>query len=51
MKYAINHASGDMVVDLGRIDWADWDSTGDLLVAKEGTSTGPRLVSRKLATP
>ena len=36
MDYDLLDANGEFDRDLGRIDWADWDSTGDLLVAAEG---------------
>ena len=33
-RYAIEFAKD--VVDLGVIDWADWDHSGDLLIARDG---------------
>ena len=36
MDYDLLDAKGTFDRDLGRIDWADWDSTGDLLIAADG---------------
>ena len=36
MDYDLLDADGEFDRDLGRIDWADWDSTGDLLIACDG---------------
>jgi len=35
--YDVIDASGRVHVDLGRIDWADWDHNGDLVFAREGS--------------
>jgi hypothetical protein len=36
MDYDVLDAAGEFDRDLGRIDWADWDTTGDLLIASDG---------------
>ena len=35
VKYRVSTSAGDML-DLGTIDWADWDRNGDLVFAKKG---------------
>jgi len=32
----LHDAGEDRVTDLGRVDWVDWDSSGDLLIARDG---------------
>ncbi|MBI5176178.1 MAG: hypothetical protein HY986_25060 [Candidatus Melainabacteria bacterium] len=36
VEYRVENQDGEVLEDLGRLDWADWDSNGDLLFAKEG---------------
>lgn len=36
MEYRVVDRHGNVVLDLGRTDWADWSRDGDLLFAKEG---------------
>lgn len=36
VEYQIEASSGTILKELGRLDWADWDSNGDLLFAKQG---------------
>lgn len=36
IEYQVVRKDGDVVLNLGRTDWADWDRTGDLLFAKDG---------------
>ena len=36
-EYAVVDEAGRVVHDLGRADWADWQSSGDLLFARDGT--------------
>lgn len=36
MDYDLLDAEGKFDRDLGRIDWADWDGNGDLLIAADG---------------
>ncbi len=36
IEYEIANRATEEPVSLGRLDWADWDSSGDLLFAKEG---------------
>jgi hypothetical protein len=35
-SYELVDSKGRVVRDLGRADWADWDSSGDLLLARDG---------------
>lgn len=35
-EYSVTNEAGSVVIDLGRVDWADWDSGGDLLFSEEG---------------
>jgi hypothetical protein len=35
-SYELVNRAGHVVRDLGRADWADWDSSGDLLLARGG---------------
>jgi hypothetical protein len=35
-SYELVNRAGQVVRDLGRADWADWDSSGDLLLARAG---------------
>lgn len=35
-SYELVNGAGQVVRDLGRADWADWDSSGDLLLARAG---------------
>jgi hypothetical protein len=35
-EYRVLAGEGGVALDLGRADWADWDSNGDLLYAKAG---------------
>lgn len=35
-EYRVSAGEGGVVLELGRADWADWDSNGDLLYAKAG---------------
>lgn len=35
-EYSVLALDGCVLIDLGRADWADWDSNGDLLYAKSG---------------
>jgi hypothetical protein len=36
IEYRVVDRHGNVVLDLGRADWADWSRDGDLLFAKEG---------------
>jgi hypothetical protein len=36
IRYRLAEPSGTCVCDLGHLDWADWDTTGDLLLARDG---------------
>lgn len=36
IEYQVENQNGEVLKDLGRLDWADWDSNGDLLFAREG---------------
>ncbi|WP_224368121.1 hypothetical protein [Hyalangium versicolor] len=36
MEYDLIDVKREEEVPLGRLDWADWDSNGDLLFAREG---------------
>ncbi|MBP7862670.1 hypothetical protein KA183_13380 [bacterium] len=36
MHYRVSDTAGDILIDLDRTDWADWDQNGDLLFAKNG---------------
>ena len=36
MEHAITGPGGEVLLDLGRSDWADWSPSGELLYAKDG---------------
>ncbi|MEI6421369.1 MAG: hypothetical protein WCP55_04065 [Lentisphaerota bacterium] len=36
VEYALKNENHQDVLNLGRLDWADWDKNGDLLSAKDG---------------
>ncbi|MBX9939102.1 MAG: hypothetical protein K2Y32_07610 [Candidatus Obscuribacterales bacterium] len=36
VEYQVEGSGGAVIKKLGRLDWADWDSNGDLLFAKTG---------------
>ena len=46
-SYRVQRDDGANALDLGRADWADWSSMGDLLFAKEGRLFRVSLTSRK----
>jgi hypothetical protein len=45
-RYAVTDGAGEVCLDLGRLDWADWDHNGDLVYARAGSlyriAAGPR---------
>ena len=46
-SYKVERDDGAKAFDLGRADWADWSSTGDLLFAKDGRLFRISKTSRK----
>jgi hypothetical protein len=46
IEYRVVDSHGNVVLDLGRLDWADWSRDGDLLFAKEGCLFRARMNRR-----
>jgi hypothetical protein len=46
VEYRVVDRHGNVVLDLGRTDWADWSRNGDLLFAKEGCLFRARMNKR-----
>jgi hypothetical protein len=46
MEHRVVDSHGQVVLDLGRTDWADWSRDGDLLFAKEGCLFRARMNQR-----
>ena len=46
MEHRVVDPHGNVVLDLGRTDWADWSRDGDLLFAKEGCLFRARMNKR-----
>lgn len=46
VEYRVVDRHGNVVLDLGRADWADWSHDGDLLFAKEGCLLRARMNKR-----
>jgi hypothetical protein len=46
MEHRVVDPHGNVVLDLGRTDWADWSREGDLLFAKEGCLFRARMNKR-----
>jgi hypothetical protein len=44
-EYAVVDKAGAILTDLGRTDWADWQSSGDLLYARKGKIFRDRMQS------
>jgi hypothetical protein len=36
LEHRISNAEGEVVMDIGRSDWADWSQSGEILFAKDG---------------
>lgn len=36
LRYLVNDTSNKTILDLGPLDWAEWDTNGDLLYARQG---------------
>lgn len=48
-RFAVRGEDGGLLRDLGRCDWADWQSNGDLLIARDGRLY--RLPAHEAADP
>ena len=46
MEYRVVDQQGNVALDLGRTDWADWSRDGDLLFAKDGCLFRARMNKR-----
>jgi hypothetical protein len=46
LEYRVLDTKGNIALDLGRTDWADWSRDGDLLFAKEGSLFRARMNKR-----
>src|SRR5690349_16650363 len=44
-EYMVVDKAGAILTDLGRIDWADWQSSGDLLYTRNGKIFRDRMQS------
>jgi hypothetical protein len=51
ISYQVEGAGGGNRLDLGRADWADWSSRGDLLFARDGKLFRVPMKSRKAFDP
>lgn len=50
-EYRVSDQHGNVVLDLGRTDWADWSRDGDLLFAKDGCLFRSRMNKRTGPSP